>query len=947
MPDRTHVQRALRAIKRVADLELFFEKLTSPDWLTPLAEEGLFNEPWPAQSDGKYVSFSFWPQSKYLVRVAAQAPDLVERVIEGVPATDNVRIHEDFADAALAMPAAVAAKLVPRAKEWLRSPYQLLLPDKLGRLIRHLVSGGELAAASDIAGELLRVEPGQPGGRPHGRFEDYYYREILKRDIPSLIEADPPSALNVLAGVLEQAVIADRLPSEVGPREDFSSVWQPAVEEHGQNNDYDVRPALVSAVRDAAKAVVASGRDSLDVVFRALDERPHKIFTRIGLYLLRELADRDLELAKVVVFDSARAEDSTLHHEYWGLAQTLFPRLSEAEQERFLDRLEAERESEEREADAADTPELFARHKRIARYGLFRQLTLLREYLPQRGKTRFEELAQEFTEVEHPEFLSYSTGVWVGPTSPKSSDDLRAMAIDELVGFLRQWKPATGFMEDSAEGLGRSISPAVAAEPEKYATRAMAFVGLDPTYVRSLIDGLRQAKKARRPFPWEPVLELCEWVVAQPRVIAGRVITGDEDDADPDWGWARKEIAGLVEDGLVGDVGLLPQHLRDRVWGLLAGLSDDPDPTPDHERRYGGENMDAMTLSINSVRGVAMQAVVKYALWIRRHLEQQEDKTPLSRGFDEMPGVRQVFEDHLDPDRDPSVAVRAVYGQWVPWLFLLDPNWTRMHLGDIFPRSAEHRDLRLAAWGTYLLYSRAFNDTLALLRDEYAFAIDRLGQDHFPGSRSDKPDLRLVDHVMIYYMRGLISLDDPGDLLQRFYRVASPDHRERAVSFLGHSLQDEQNSVPPPDVQERHTALLDFRLESSTPWTEKAEELAPFGWWFASGKLDQAWALSRLVTILRHGKKIEAEHLVVKQLASIAASDPVGAVEALLLIVEADTKGWDFSLWADDGRVILRRALEHREQQARDNASRTINLLAARGNRTYADLLSASPRGAA
>src|SRR5262245_10781518 len=111
MPDREHVQRALRAIKRAADLQLFFEKLNSPDWITPLEEEGLFREPWPAESDGKYVSFPFWPQSKYLVRMAPKAPQLVLNVIERIPATDNVRIHEDYADCALAMPAAVAAKI--------------------------------------------------------------------------------------------------------------------------------------------------------------------------------------------------------------------------------------------------------------------------------------------------------------------------------------------------------------------------------------------------------------------------------------------------------------------------------------------------------------------------------------------------------------------------------------------------------------------------------------------------------------------------------------------------------------------------------------------------------------------------------------------------------------------------------------------------------------------
>jgi len=939
MPDRTHVQRALRAMKRSADVEFFFGKLTSPQWITPLEEEGLFKEPWAAQSDGTYVGFPFWPQSRYLARVAAQSPEVVMGVIERIPATDNTRVHEDYVDAALAMPPKVAARIVPLAKVWLRGPYQLLLPDKVGDLIRHLASGGETAAARELTAELLTVERDAPRSGTHGRFEDFFYTEILKKDIPTLVAADPRGTLDVLAAALDSALASERTLTEDGPREDYSSIWQPAIEEHEQNNDYDVRPALVAAVRDAAMTVVASGALPLTDVFAALDKRPWKVFTRIGLHLVASFIDRGEELAKSLVFDPSRASDGMLHHEYWRLAQVLFPRLSAPEQETFLDRLEAARAMAEREAESAETPEQQSRQKEVARHRLFRQLTLLQGTLPARGAARFEELAKEFPAVDHPEFLSFSAGTWVGPTSPKSPEDLQALSVDELIRYLHSWEPKAGFMEASPEGLARSLSPAVAAEPDKYASRAMAFAGLDPTYVRAIIEGLRQARKAERPFPWDPVLELCAWVMAQPRVIATRPTKQDEDDADPDWGWTRKEIAGLIEDGVAGPAGALPQQLRSQVWDILAGLAEDPEPSPEHERRYGGENMDPMTLSINSVRGVAMHAVVKYALWVRRHLEAQDDKAPLASGFDAMPEVREVLERHLRLDHDPSLAIRGVYGLWLPWLHLLDPVWTQTHLPEILPRAPEAREQRNAAWGTFLLYSRAFNDTLGLLHDEYSYAIDRLGQEHYPGTRGEDPDAHLVDHLMIYYTRGLVSLEDENDLLARFYRHAPIPLRSKAISGIGHMLHDEQVPAPPAEVQQRLQRLFDARLEASIAWTDKADELASFGWWFASGKLDLQWGLSRLIRIVRDGKTIKAEHLVVKRLAVVSETDPVQAVTALRWIVEADQKGWEIDVWVEDGRAILMRALAHSSQEARDHANRVVNLLVARGNRSYADLL--------
>ena len=62
-----------------------------------------------------------------------------------------------------------------------------------------------------------------------------------------------------------------------------------------------------------------------------------------------------------------------------------------------------------------------------------------------------------------------------------------------------------------------------------------------------------------------------------------------------------------------------------------------------HEQRYGGSNMDPATLSINTTRGETMHAVIRYALWVRRHLEKEPDaEERLAKKFDEMPEVREV-----------------------------------------------------------------------------------------------------------------------------------------------------------------------------------------------------------------------------------------------------------------------------------------------------------------
>jgi hypothetical protein len=945
MPSREHVRRARDAMRRSADWNFFFEKLTSPGWIAPLEEEDAFLDPPPAQSDGKSVSFPFWAPAEYLVRMAPLAPDLVMDTILRVPSTDNIRIHQSFVDAALVMPAAVAARIVPPAKEWLGAPYQMLLPDKVGRLVAHLAEGGQSQAALDLAAALLAVKPdpryaGAPEatwlGRPRGGFEDFFFKEILKRDIPVLLKADPGGSLEMLADALQAAIDVSVRPQENRPREDISYAWQPAVEDHAQNHDYDLRSLLVRAVRNAAMVAVTAGVVDLAEVVRRFGERPWKIFTRIALYLVEEGATRDPELAKRLTFDTTLLGDIGVDHEYWNLAAAVFPSLSEEEQQQFLGMLKEELEREERRAEEAGSPEAVAKGKRLARHSWLRQLTRLKEHLPESARADLAQLESEFPTLEHPEFLSYMT-TWTGPTSPKLAADLAAMSIEEQVEFLRTWQPLGNMMDHSPEGLGRTLTTAVEGDPQKYASHAATFTGLDPTYIRAFFNGLRAARKTRRSFEWPSVLDLADWVMAQERSIRGREPDAEERDKDPDWGWTRKEIAGLLEDGFQHGEGMLPYGYAPRAWTLLAALAKDPDPTPEHETQYGGNNMDPLTLSLNCVRTVALHAVVQYALWRFRELEVRGDTEALKRGFANMPEVRDLLEEHLLVARDPSLAVRGVFGRWLPWLYLIDPTWTRAHLPQLLPRGNEQRALRNAAWSSYLLYTGGvYNQMLELLSDEYAFAIDRIGKEHFGGGNEKEVEPQLADHLMVFYLRGLLPLEDELGLLQRFYRTAPEGTRGHALGFIGRTLTNDNSPALPAELRARLERLLDWRIASETPWSERADELAEFGWWFGSGKLDPQWALPRLLNILRFGRKIEADHLVVKQLEVLSETDPAGAAEALKWVVEVDDKGWGFSLWAEQGGTILQRAFASGNEDACTAALRVRDLLAARGNRTYA-----------
>jgi hypothetical protein len=144
----------------------FFHRNNNPAWLKPLSAQKLFDHPQEPISelvkDGVTTSYPLWPQSRYLVRMAASNdPDIQETVLAIALKieTENVAIHLDLADIAKALPAAKAAKLAKKATRWIGNQKHLfhLLPEKLGELIAHLSRGDELDVALELGVLFLQL----------------------------------------------------------------------------------------------------------------------------------------------------------------------------------------------------------------------------------------------------------------------------------------------------------------------------------------------------------------------------------------------------------------------------------------------------------------------------------------------------------------------------------------------------------------------------------------------------------------------------------------------------------------------------------------------------------------------------------------------------------------------------------------------------------------------
>jgi hypothetical protein len=923
----------------------FFDRVENPKWLEPLAAEGFFRQPPAPIREGDTIRFPPWPASRYLVRMA-KVSDLQARVADittAIPDSENVNVSQDLAEVCLSLPARLSAPLVARAGRWLEARARSLLPKKLGEIAAKIAAEGEVDTALQLMETLLapsRADSSSTEDRPRRQpFDTWLYRDVLKTCAPALTDLGGLEILSMFCRLLAAAAAPSESES-ADDRDDHSYIWRPAIEGHEQNRgDGEIRDLLVTAARDAAERLVEQDSRSLHAVVETLETQRWNVFRRIVRHVLRRFAATAPDLVAERLMDLEAVEGPELWHEHWLLMREQFPSLSPEQRGTILASIEkgpdlpsyaAWREKMEGSPPNADD---LAHRKKVWQ---LRRLTMLAGVLPPDWEERLQLLRTELGEVEHPDFMSYTSAVWTGPRSPKPVDELRSMPVTELISYLTDWQPSDTFiMGPSPEGLGRELTTMVAADPERFAREAPAFRHVSPTYVRAVLSGLREASKAGKRFEWEPTLDLCQWVVNQDREAADG--GGRYEDRDPGWGWSRAAIADLLASGFQEGPNEIPFELRNAAWDTLRPLTQDPEPTPHYEARYGGKNLDPANLSINTVRGEAMHAAIRYGLWVRRHTKDQQDTDAAPQTFSEMPELRTVLDERLHPDREPSQTIRAVFGWWLPWIALLDRGWVAVNLARMFPSDPEQRHLLNASWDTYVTMCQPFNDVLPLLQGEYLRAIERIGSDR-QVRQNERPDESLAEHLMVFYLRGRLELDGPE--LAAFLATAPDALRARAMAFVGRVFRNEDGL--PNEFVSRAQLLWNRRMAVARAAPRAhASELEAFGWWFGSGRFDTLWSTTQLRDALALVGRSEPDHLVLERLVAISEELPDACVECVRMLIEGAKEQWTVLMWRDELRSILEATIKSTSTQAQDATRRVINLLAARGYTEFRDILPA------
>ena len=709
-----------------------------------------------------------------------------------------------------------------------------------------------------------------------------------------------------------------------------SHFWRASIEESAQNHRDDVGAAIVASIRDAAHAVVTEDPASLPAILDRLatGERQVSIKRRLALNLLRTSSIADVPRIATALLDREFLLDLDVHHEYRTLLRDRFGVLTPESQDQLLTLFESAPYVEQLKAEQADKGEPLSPEKEqeYRERSVREMFSLVEPHLTVERLTRYRAIVDQYGLSPHPEYLSYSESSFgfVGSRSPRSAEELRSLPVPELRAFLDTWLPAGDpFHGASRDGLASALTELVGSAPAQYGTDLDDLRCAEPTYVRGILEGFTNAAKSGTAIPWAPLLTYCSWVVAQPGEASGAA--SETWGRDPGWGWARRAILDLLEVGFKEDAGRIPIELRDAAWAALEPLTRDASsPTPESE----ATSSDTVTTAINSLRGRALERMIEYAFWVRK-------ASGDSANFEQMPEVRQALESRLDPQVEPSAAIRAVYGLQLVRLFVLDRAWLVSATGRLFPADPALAELRRAAWNAYLSFSRPYDDVFVAITDVYESAIGRLeAQDTSDATTWPK----LGEQLAILYWRGKITLE-PTSLLRRFFSAAPDEVRAHVIDIIGRAIKDQEQRLPEA-VRSRLEALWMERLDAIRKGVIQADgELRAFTWWFASKAFTPIWAAQRVIEGAElRGGGLPADHWLLESLGDLAPEIPLEALRVLRAMTLGEVDPLHFSFESIRVRQIIVAGRAAPSEEKEGLTREVLGRIAAKGCTDFLDL---------
>ena len=973
------VGRALKLLRsRGENYRYFFLNSNDPIWLDRLEQEGYFKDP-PnvvVSADG-HVQYPFWPELQYLKNVCKEAPEEVIQLVLQLPAVDNPRVYESILDMALELDGEQSARLKPRMLEYARLERQFLA-FQYSELLAHWTAEDQTEAALELANMLVQFAPDPQAEEkqrqrreihedqatsvkdqmasmmavlnPAPRFNDNY-QEILNEGVRPLAEREPYRVALMLMDATATMIRLGKHEEDLesGTSVDLLESRCPRLNQ--PRHDYpDSRETLVHTLTDACEKVYEQASEAIEALDNALRNQRWDVFKRLRqhLYALHPSEQTRPWIRELILAhgDYAKRKHRYEFQRMIRLACEHFgvELLTEDERTRIFDRiLSGPSRDDFREWMGEQFTETdFERRRRYFHRQQLRPFAtvLFGKYAGYFQELKDDETAEEITDASYWPVSESEEGGIVISRSPRSLDELSKLPDEELLDYINEWQDtqldrADGLTWITIDALSGAFQTVFKDSIIPNAGRLSFWIeNRDnihrPIYVRAMIDAMQENVKAKNFDKLDEWFPFCEWVLLHPdSEFEEGVRSGlfrDESPESPNWHSSRRAVCEFIGACLKPDVDV-PLLFRGQLQRLLEMLCTQSDWRLDHDRRTLLDRDNPFAEAINTTRGRALENLVNFGLWVRRH----DDRA-------DVPEVKAILEKRFGSEAEFPLTIPeyAMLGRFYSWIFGLDGTWATARKSVFFPRN--HMPAWREAFGNYLRWSRPYEPIYDGLFDNFEFALEHLDclKQQMDSAQRSADDF-LGQHLFTYYLWNVYPLKGDHSLIERFYLKTEGErkHWARLFGHIGSTLRNTGKHLD-EGLKDRIVTFFEWRLETGDP-----SELQEFVFWLEAECLDAEWRLnaySRILDLLRSlgvdPWTDQSAHTSSHAIDSMREMLPMyagGVVECFAKLIDSMPESGVIYVGTDDAKAILKAGLDHDDESVRENALQARESLLKRG----------------
>lgn len=812
----------------------FWRNLDHKSWLPDLYKNGFFQPLMTKSNDNEILQIQY-QLAFYLQKVAPSYSNYIIKIIKNSSITSsNPLVIRVFAEIGLTIRPNYTAKLVPQVKKWTKSNNShssMSFADELIKWINHLASDNKFSSSLRLLKILTTPIKQNMGVHKNKELENllgedrikavpvleiYYMKELLDSGISEIVKHKPFEVAEILANALNDSIKIEY--SYLKGNSDHSFIWRPAIEDHSQNYEhYEINEILVVTLRNILEKYIAENSEKGFEVIENFLNHKYSIFRRLAIHLLRVYYNEYMDYIKGFIKNVKLFNNMEIYHEFYLLLRDIYKVLDTEERKFIIYTIKSYERFDKSEKE--DVQEI------QKKYYWYEKLYYFEDYLEGSDKDFFENLKKEFKGEPRRDTVTWSESYY-GEKSPVSLEEIEGKDNSEIWDLIVNYKiQDKDFNAPTYDGFARVFAALVSKNISRFLNDDLspllqARANYSYWFLHQIVEELKTDKYFSYKEYIKNILDFCSEIIKVEVTFAGEPTNNGQ----MSFNEVKRRVLELIRALIQTHQKEFPIEYKDKIWESIKYLcfyNDDPDDSP---ITYSNSSMDPYTLAINSVRGMAVQVLIDYALWYAFHTkEKHEGFIKPNRLAGEEQRVLNILESKLDKRNDQSLAVHSIFGVCFANLAYLNFNWVEKNIDKIFPSNETLTDYWKAAWSGYVNASRFYRDLFELLKPQFNRALKYLENNEkiFSGF-GRTPEDALSEHLIIASANGLDDIFNEDSILRRFAKVVNNPSAIHAVQFIANLAKDQKVFLDIPEVRKS------FWPEAKKYWEIRTEVVSKF-----------------------------------------------------------------------------------------------------------------------